>query len=764
MQYLRFSKTVPKLLLTLLILLMGSTSVVAQNQERQQREEQEPSLGTVPGLYYDPSGELSPSLKEMEGATEAGGITYEQEEFDSRYNTQRVWQEGATPDEIIKVGDIKNNPTLDELINLDNLTLREIAANGGADIEKVPLKSIGIINSMTVREYFELFPEQKNESISNVPILLETVINGGKNTSSSEYIEQIAQERLGNIDPRLNQVPVSEVLNGDWDGIIENYQKRGLEELVKKYPELQNVPIAEILNGNGSQAIKEKALDYAQQELVEELADNPAFEGIPIEQLASGNWSGVLEEKTQEQIQGLLEEYPELSRLPADKLFPIANGAITGDWDSVAQEAQDYALEKGTEILAKELIKAVPALADAPLGALPIDQLLVGDIDGLADVAMAYIPKIANRYLSQLGHLSQTPGTMLIADTAMILLTGDIFGRLDIPFAGEVETPILRTVTGGTRNQVFLPEPCVEESCKHFEIVDVLSGIGGLGDVQGKAWVQGSSQSVPGGKGFLQWVNGGKERTGVPVWTTDAHVKLSLEDIDEGGNGEPATARIHLDFQICVYPPFVGEHCTPHAFSFPTPWKVQEGGLMLVFSRASAPDIVHEVRNQVRSENRDYRNCRTEGCQPTAEEGDGIAKGTLINPAPGYRLSSGFGWRPPPCDGCSAYHPAVDLATPSNTSIRASDGGEVIYTGWAGGYGYTIVVDHGNGVKTRYSHLNQINVRNGQSVSQGQIIALSGATGKGTGPHLDFGVYVYQGRGWTTSETAIDPESVIDFS
>lgn len=712
--------------------------VMAQNQERQQIQEQEPSLGTVPGLYYDPSGELSPSLKEMEGATEAGGITYEQEEFDSRYNTQRVWQEGATPDEIIKVGDIKNNPTLDKLIDLDNLTLREIAANGGADIEQVPLKSIGIINSMTVEEFFEVFPQLKNESISNVPILLETVINGGKNTSSSEYIEQIAQERLGNIDPRLNQVPVSEVLNGDWDGIIENYQKRGLEELVKKYPELQNVPIAEILNGNGSQAIKEKAYNYAQQELVKELADNPAFEGIPIEQLASGNWSGVLEEKTQEQIQGLLEEYPELSRLPADQLFPIANGAITGDWDSVAQEAQDYALEKGTEILAKELIKAVPALADAPLGALPIDQLLVGDIDGLADVAMAYIPKIANRYLSQLGHLSQTPGTMLIADTAMILLTGDIFGRLDIPFAGEVETPILRTVTGGTRNQVFLPEPCVEESCKHFEIVDVLSGIGGLGDVQGKAWVQGSSQSVPGGKGFLQWVNGGKERTGVPVWTTDAHVKLSLEDIDEGGNGEPATARIHLDFQICVYPPFLGEHCTPHAFSFATPWKVQEGGLMLVFSRASAPDIVHEVRNQVRSENRDYRNCRTEGCKK-----EPLSSSGLINPLPDAYVTSEFGYRNLAIKGSSKFHAAIDLAYSTSDprypgQIIASGDGKVDYSGRAKGCGTLIWLNHGGGLRTGYCHMSELYVVEGNPIKQGQVIAKVGREGIGNNPHLHF--------------------------
>ena len=97
-------------------------------------------------------------------------------------------------------------------------------------------------------------------------------------------------------------------------------------------------------------------------------------------------------------------------------------------------------------------------------------------------------------------------------------------------------------------------------------------------------------------------MNNGKERTGVPVWTTDSHVKLSLEDIDEGGEGEEATARIWLNFQVCVYPPFLGEHCTPHVFSFATPWKVRSGGVMVVFSRSSPSDWVEYGRDRARDE------------------------------------------------------------------------------------------------------------------------------------------------------------------
>ena len=84
---------------------------------------------------------------------------------------------------------------------------------------------------------------------------------------------------------------------------------------------------------------------------------------------------------------------------------------------------------------------------------------------------------------------------------------------------------------------------------------------------------------------------------------------------------------------------------------------------MVVFSRASAPDIIDQIKDQIEPENRDYRN-RCRGIECNTPIGSGIATGTLVNPAPGYRVTSGFGHRPPPCGGCSGYHPAVDLATP----------------------------------------------------------------------------------------------------
>lgn len=150
-------------------------------------------------------------------------------------------------------------------------------------------------------------------------------------------------------------------------------------------------------------------------------------------------------------------------------------------------------------------------------------------------------------------------------------------------------------------------------------------------------------------------------------------------------------------------------------------------------------------------------------CVPPGGEGSGEATGDFANPAPGYILTSDFGRRARPCGGCSSFHPAVDIGTPVGTPVSAADGGQVVYVGRAGGYGKTVVIDHGNGYQTRYSHLSAYTVSEGAPVSQGQQIAASGNTGSGTGPHLDFGVYENSGSDFPPKSTAVNPENFINF-
>ena len=111
---------------------------------------------------------------------------------------------------------------------------------------------------------------------------------------------------------------------------------------------------------------------------------------------------------------------------------------------------------------------------------------------------------------------------------------------------------------------------------------------------------------------------------------------------------------------------------------------------------------------------------------------------TYIKPISGGRLSSSFGRRSAPTKGASTYHQGIDWAVPRGTAVYASSGGTVTKAGWGSGYGYVVYIRHPDGWETRYAHLNKVLVSAGQTVKQGQKIALSGNTGRSTGPHLHF--------------------------
>jgi murein DD-endopeptidase MepM/ murein hydrolase activator NlpD len=104
------------------------------------------------------------------------------------------------------------------------------------------------------------------------------------------------------------------------------------------------------------------------------------------------------------------------------------------------------------------------------------------------------------------------------------------------------------------------------------------------------------------------------------------------------------------------------------------------------------------------------------------------------------RVSSGFGSRFHPIDRKMKFHGGLDLAVPTGTKVKAAADGIVKFAGVQGGYGNLVVIEHPDGRETRYGHLKQILVSEGEKVSAGQQFALSGSTGKSTGPHLHFEV------------------------
>ena len=111
---------------------------------------------------------------------------------------------------------------------------------------------------------------------------------------------------------------------------------------------------------------------------------------------------------------------------------------------------------------------------------------------------------------------------------------------------------------------------------------------------------------------------------------------------------------------------------------------------------------------------------------------------TYIKPISGGRMSSSFGKRSAPTKGASTYHKGIDWATPVGTAVMASGTGTVSRAGWGSGYGNVVYIDHPDGRQTRYGHLSKVLVKVGQHVNVGDKIALSGNTGRSTGPHIHF--------------------------
>ena len=105
------------------------------------------------------------------------------------------------------------------------------------------------------------------------------------------------------------------------------------------------------------------------------------------------------------------------------------------------------------------------------------------------------------------------------------------------------------------------------------------------------------------------------------------------------------------------------------------------------------------------------------------------------------RIASGFGLRMHPIYKIIKMHKGMDFTAPIGTEIYATGDGIVEKVGWVGGYGRTIMINHGFGYKTRYAHCSKYNCRKGQKVKRGDLIGFVGNTGQSSGPHLHYEVF-----------------------
>lgn len=125
----------------------------------------------------------------------------------------------------------------------------------------------------------------------------------------------------------------------------------------------------------------------------------------------------------------------------------------------------------------------------------------------------------------------------------------------------------------------------------------------------------------------------------------------------------------------------------------------------------------------------------------------------FIHPVGTEKISSGYGYRKDPFTNKISFHKGLDYSVPINTLVYPSLNGIVIKSDYEPSYGNRILIDHGNGIKTLYAHLNRSLVKTGEYVTQDTEIAYSGNSGRSTAPHLHFSIFI--------NDKSVDPSKFL---
>lgn len=407
----------------------------------------------------------------------------------------------------------------------------------------------------------------------------------------------------------------------------------------------------------------------------------------------------------------LVQAIPDLANRPVGSVPPI-DDLLQGQVDPQTTLA---------EVLQDE------TLAELRLGELNLEQYGLTDIPGLMEAPLEYFRDWQQSVIDQVPGLADVPFTNF---PNPIVEQGVVVGRVDVVL-GTAEGNRANTISGSYVEGFNVP---CEANCAHLEI-------GQPTLVEGTQWVSGRYQQVRGGRGALAAANGGLEPTGRHPFGNA--FKVVVLDTDEASG----TAETGLYFRLCTRNLFADLGCTPY-FIGPIPWlPVEEEGMVFlgqIKEGLSTTDSAVAATAQGIDPQTGEPKAASEPAPAPRPSGSPGATGRLIHPAPGYGVTSSFGYRTHPIHGDRRLHSGTDFGTPTGTLIRAADGGQVTFAGISGsltsGYGRLVIVNHGNGLETYYAHLQGFFVQAGDIIAQGAPVGRANSTGWSTGPHLHFEV------------------------
>lgn len=374
---------------------------------------------------------------------------------------------------------------------------------------------------------------------------------------------------------------------------------------------------------------------------------------------------------------------------------------------------------------------------------LGIDKPLK-DIAKVQDAVIKKLTEYKNAAISEIPGLPQLPFAQYPAQLANQSLAAiSFFAKADL-ILDKAEQGIDNTITGSEKEKTGFQTPCPPFSpCGHVELKDSVSV-----NMAGKRWINGKHQKVRGGSGALGAIFENKEPTGRLPFGPGSPFKLVLTGTNELTDKASFSAYFKYETLLAGS---TGYNIGP----FPLYTAGINGSIWLGVNPAQFGQIPIGFDPAV-GQGTDLSNTSGRpglyspvgsGPKGVGKKGECASKNKggrikYLYPAKGVTTSL-FGWRGPPCLGCSSFHNGLDVAAPVGTPIIAGEGGTVIFSGWANGLGNAVFIQvQCTGHVLGYGHNNRNNVKVGNKVKKGQQIAEMGSTGLSTGPHSHFIVEV----------------------
>lgn len=448
------------------------------------------------------------------------------------YNPSRSYREGDSVSKIIKVGDL-------EILTRQKKDVGDFL--GGADLSKVSLGEFPAINGASVNDLIQSVPGFGKVAAQSVP-LIQGIMSGSPSQITSGGLglaQSLSPEVSGFLksNPWAANLPIEQLIQGDWEGALSKGVEIGLPMLIKEVPSLAQVPIGDLfgsaMSGDYKGLFSTGAATLANK-----------FGGTALANVPVGD---------------------------------IVGGLMSGDYRGL--------LQTGINMSVQEFAKQFPALANAPIGALAnINNFSMASIPNIASMALA-TPWIRNQIIKNV------PGLANVPLDSLLTIFKAATAKVDFPDQGAGIAP--RALTGGGSS--FMSIPCAGPACGNFEINQAKALIP-ADRLNGLQFVVGSlksskGQSTKGGIGPLGKMFGGKEPVHIRPWGDDANVAMAAL----GVNDAKGTAQLGFYLRVCIKPLFLPRTCTPYAIG-PIPFKsVHEGDVVVIQSTSpppiSAPDI-----------------------------------------------------------------------------------------------------------------------------------------------------------------------------